>query len=1011
MTATIDTPPVPDEGGEDRALDPAFLEIEMLDSGAGVARPGRIRGVRDVFRGWAELGKTPYGLTPAVVLALIYGVQAIDSAAFNFAGPVFVRERGIEIPKIINIISVIGFVTIFANLGIGYLLERRKRLPVLLSGAVFQGAATCFTGYAHSAAALGSVRASATSVGDASSVPSFSLLADYYPPEVRGRLFSLLGVVFQVAALLAPPLAGAGLVFLGLETTFVIGGSLIVAAAVIGMVKLREPVRGYFERRTAGLDEAQSDVEDEPLSFGEAARTIFAVRTVRRIFAAQVVGGLGQASGLFTIFLLSQEYGLGTFGLVLYGTPPILAAIVAGAIGGQYVDRLIARNPARTLTLFGAFTATSAIGTFMLASTPPIYVLILFSVMVAAGGAFIGPAEQALITQVIPPNSRTLGIQFLGLASSFRYLFFAPFLGMLFATNGFVPIYLIGGVSFLGAAVIQVTIGSLFDLDRRNSLASASAGQKWEQAKVSGEATLLNCDGVNVSYDGIQTLFDIDFRVDEGECVALLGTNGAGKSTLLRAIAGIQEADGGAIVVSGRDLTHMPPHEIARRNVIFMPGGRGTFPELTVKENLLLAGWADPEEATEGGLAEVLEIFPRLVERYDSPAGVLSGGEQQQLALAQAFLQKPKLLMIDELSLGLAPAIVGQLIEIVKEINRRGIAVIVVEQSVTVALELAKRAVYMEKGRIRFDGPIPELMQRSDILRAIYVTGGAGGAVGSRGSAARAESLYGPGSKVVLEVKNLSKEFGGIRAVNDVSLPLYEGQVLGLIGPNGSGKTTLFDMISGFIPPSGGTVEMRGEDITDLSPDERARKGLVRRFQDARLFPSLTVTETILISLEKQYGAKSALLAGIGSPRSRRSEKTARAKADQLLALLELGRYRDTLVGELSTGLRRIVDLACVLATEPEVLLLDEPSTGVAQAEAEGLAPLLRRVQREAGCSILIIEHDINLLKAVADEFAALNLGSLIARGAPEDVLNDPLVLEAYIGTSEAAANRSGGNP
>ncbi len=354
-----------------------------------------------------------------------------------------------------------------------------------------------------------------------------------------------------------------------------------------------------------------------------------------------------------------------------------------------------------------------------------------------------------------------------------------------------------------------------------------------------------------------------------------------------------------------------------------------------------------------------------------------------------------------------------------KEINRRGIAVIVVEQSVTVALELAERAVYMEKGRIRFDGPIPELMRRPDILRAIYVTGGAGSggggskAVTSAAASAATSSGYVPSAdaKVILEAKGISKSFGGVQAVIDVDLPLYDGQVLGLIGPNGSGKTTLFDMISGFIPPTAGQILMRGEDITDLSPEERARKGLVRRFQDARLFPSLSVTETILISLEKQYPAKSALLAGVGSPRSRRAEKTARVKADNLLGLLELGRYRDTLVGELSTGLRRIVDLACVLATEPDVLLLDEPSTGVAQAEAEGLAPLLRRVQRESGCSILIIEHDINLLKAVADEFAALNLGSVIARGAPEAVLNDPLVLEAYVGSSEAAANRSGGTP
>ena len=1008
MTATIDTPPVPEDADLDR--DAAFFEMEMLDSGKGPGRPGRFK-LRDTLAVFGELRSTPNGLKPILLIALLYGVQAIDGAAFSFAGPIFVRERGIEIPKIIGVLSVVGFVALFLNLGVGYLLERRKRLPILLAGSVAGGVATCFTGYAQTAGQLGAVRASSESIGSAAGVPSFSLLADYYPPETRGRVFSVLGVVLALAGLLAPPLAGIGIVTMGLEGTFVISGVVIVAAAVAGMFLLREPVRGFFERMTAGLDETQAQQEEEPLSFGEAFRTIFAVRTVRRLFVADVVASLGQAASVFYIFLLSERYGLGTLGLVAFGLPAGVVSVVAGLIGGRYVDRLIATNPPRCLAVFGLFSVFSATGYFLIAIQPPLYLLVVFACIQAAGASFIGPASNALYTQVIPPNSRTLGTQITHLATAFRFLFFLPFMSILFTQNGYSAVFVVGGIAFVVAGIVQVTVGGLFDLDRRNALASSAAGQKWERAKAEGRAVLLDCDSVNVSYDGVQTLFDVDFRVDAGECVALLGTNGAGKSTLLRAIAGLQEADGGAIVVSGRDITHMPPHEIARRNVIFMPGGRGTFPELTVKENLLLAGWANPEEATESGLAEVLEIFPRLVERYNSPAGVLSGGEQQQLALAQAFLQKPKLLMIDELSLGLAPAIVGQLIEIVKEINRRGIAVIVVEQSVTVALELAKRAVYMEKGRIRFDGPIPELMRRPDILRAIYVTGGAGGAVGSRGTSARAESLYGPGSKVVLEVKGLSKEFGGIQAVNDVSLPLYDGQVLGLIGPNGSGKTTLFDMISGFIPPTGGTVELRGEDITDLTPDERARKGLVRRFQDARLFPSLTVTETILISLEKQYGAKNALLAGVGSPRSRRSEKTARAKADQLLALLELGRYRDSLVGELSTGLRRIVDLACVLATEPEVLLLDEPSTGVAQAEAEGLAPLLRRVQREAGCSILIIEHDINLLKAVADEFAALNLGSLIARGAPEDVLNDPLVLEAYVGTSEAAANRSGGTP
>jgi ABC-type branched-subunit amino acid transport system ATPase component len=241
-----------------------------------------------------------------------------------------------------------------------------------------------------------------------------------------------------------------------------------------------------------------------------------------------------------------------------------------------------------------------------------------------------------------------------------------------------------------------------------------------------------------------------------------------------------------------------------------------------------------------------------------------------------------------------------------------------------------------------------------------------------------------------------------------VSLTLREGESLGVIGPNGSGKTTLFELISGYQPLDGGSIVLEGIDVSDMRAEERARLGLVRRFQDARGFPSLTVFETILVALEQRLEVRSAIVGALALPQARASERRARARADRLLELLELGAYRDKFVSELSTGLRRIVDLACVLAAEPKVLLLDEPSSGIAQAEAEGLGPLLRRIQVETGCSMLIIEHDMPLISAVADELVALERGVLVVQAEPEVVLNDQRVIEAYLGGSEEAVNRSG---
>jgi ABC-type branched-subunit amino acid transport system ATPase component len=400
--------------------------------------------------------------------------------------------------------------------------------------------------------------------------------------------------------------------------------------------------------------------------------------------------------------------------------------VIAVLAFARRAEAMFRRDPARVLLVSGVFLSL-AIVTFGLAAFVP--TLGGVAAMFALGFSLqllLNPILILALLSVVEARWRPHLTGLLGIflsAGGFLGAFFLSGIESRFGLAGALLSLAAPGV--LGVFVIMSARHTLNDdIDRMlNEVVEEEEIARIRSA--GGHLPMLACKGVDFSYGKLQVLFGVDFTVDDGELVALLGVNGAGKSTLLKVISGIGLPSAGTVRYRGQDVTYLDAERRLRLGIAQVPGGRAVFPPLSVVDNLRVYGFALERKgrSLDEAIDRCFAAFPQLGARRNQLASTLSGGEQQMLGLCKALILRPKLLLIDELSLGLAPVVVSRLLDMVREINADGTAVVLVEQSVNIALSVARHAYFMERGEIRFDGTSSGLLGRDDLLRAVFLEG------------------------------------------------------------------------------------------------------------------------------------------------------------------------------------------------------------------------------------------------------------------------------------------------
>ena len=711
-----------------------------------------VEATRKVVRTDAELGALSGGTTKSgklnrgsiTLLMCLCGLNFldnVDNVSFGILGPNIQKSLHLSDTGLGAVSGVSGVLVVVAAVPLGYAADRYRRTLLAGLAGLVAGIFTLGSGLVTAVWQLVIVRILG-GAGKAAITPVHSaLISDGYALDRRARTFAIHGLAGTLSGTVGPLIA-AGLAGLaggseGWRLPFIVCGMAVAALAVWTLIQ-REPGRGTQERMVVIGDTAETIEEDPPIPFGAGVQRLLGIQTFYFILLG--VGILGFALvGAPTFFnlLLERSYHQGINGRAAIASITSIGAIGGIVIGGVFGDRLLKRNPtAALLILAGAIAAFGAV--FIGSLYLPNLTLVVIGNIIAQAVIYtaIVPVN-TFVAAVVPYQLRALGFSLIGI--------------YIFLLGGFLGGILIGSISggkdgtryalsvvippacAIAAALVAYgsrhvrTDMSLVVEDLREQ------EQQREELRVALEAgdelPLLQVRNIDFSYGKVQVLFDCSIEVRRGEVLALLGTNGAGKSTLLKVITGLGLPSRGVVRLGGTTITYLDPEDRVARGIVQLPGGKAIFPTMTVGQNLQAGAYSFiwDKERFQTKVAEVLELFPKLVGKLDQPAGTMSGGEQQQLALAKALLLDPKILCIDELSLGLAPVIVQDLIAIVQKLRERGLTMVIVEQSLNVALSISDRAIFMEKGQVKFQGPAQELMERDDLVRAVFLGTGTGG--------------------------------------------------------------------------------------------------------------------------------------------------------------------------------------------------------------------------------------------------------------------------------------------